>query len=68
MHMRALFEGERVPSWDGEGTRCFRCSAEPVSKRLYRCTEPMREEWTACLTCALSGARPKPRPDRSRRS
>lgn len=61
MHRRPLLSAEAGPRRSKPAT-CFCCRAEAPERELQKCSEPLREEWVACLTCARSGARPIPWP------
>ena len=60
MYLRALLPVEHTPRNGSHPASCFLCHAKAGNGELYRCTEPMRAEWTACLRCARSTVRPDP--------
>ena len=62
MHLRVLLPAEGAPRSAAKSPECFRCCATYHDRPLYKCIEPMREEWVACLACATSGVRPQPWP------
>jgi len=62
MYLRALLPAEHTPETRAKSPACFRCRASQKGRPLYKCIEPMREEWVACHPCATSGVRPVPWP------